>query len=561
MKIKNFKLKINQLINNPFLKTYNIEILIVIFSLIFSFWLMYSSFSYANGNMLISAKSWSDFASHIPLIRSFSFGNNFPPEYPIFPGEPIRYHFLFYLLVGLLEKTGVRIDIALNSLSAISFTLLIFSIYFFAKTLFKNIIIGVLSVVFFLFNGSLSFLEFFKIHPLSTATFNDILNNSNFPSFGPYDGKIVSAFWNLNIFTNQRHLALPLALLFLIVSVLLIYEEKKERMPKKIIFTIAVFIGLLPFAHSSIFIMAISVLSFLFLLLPDQRKNLFFILLIAVFISLPRVLFLKQTASYNPHLQLGYLITNSLNIFTFFDYWFKNLGLFLILIPFGVLFSTVKQKKIFLAFFTLFLIGNLVQFSPEIAGNHKFFNAFLIIGNMYAAFFLVRYWKKHKFLKAIVFPVIFLLVFSGIIDFFPIKNDGFISLEDYPKNQDIKWIKENTAQDSIFLNSSYLYNPASLAGRGIFLGWPYFAWSLGYDTLKRDNLRKELLNPNNLEYFCSEVKKYHLNYVDIDNTQNDFIVNQYFFEINLPKVYNDNHNGFIIYATKPACKNFNIHKP
>jgi hypothetical protein len=67
---------------------------------------MFSTFSYKDGNMLIASKAWSDFASHIPLIRSFSFGNNFPPQYPLFSGPPIKYHFLFYAFVGLLEKLG-----------------------------------------------------------------------------------------------------------------------------------------------------------------------------------------------------------------------------------------------------------------------------------------------------------------------------------------------------------------------------------------------------------------------------------------------------------------------
>ena len=115
-----------------------LEIILVISLSVFSFWLMFSTFSYENGSMLIGSRAWSDFAGHIPLIRSFSFGSNFPPEYPIFPGELIRYHFLFYLMVGMLEKIGLRIDFALNILSSLSFFLLIFSIYLLGKILFKS---------------------------------------------------------------------------------------------------------------------------------------------------------------------------------------------------------------------------------------------------------------------------------------------------------------------------------------------------------------------------------------------------------------------------------------
>ena len=87
---------------------------------------------------------------------------------------------------------------------------------------------------------------------------------------------------------------------------------------------------------------------------------------------------------------------------------------------------------------------------------------------------------------------------SGIIDFFPIYNDNRISLVDYPVSKDIRWIMDNTPANSVFLNSQYLYDPVSLAGRKIFLGWPYFPWSAGYDTQTRDDLRKKLLNSDNL---------------------------------------------------------------
>src|SRR5260221_11856664 len=91
-------------------KKYSLKIILLLFAAVFSTWLMFSTFEYDKGRMLIAAKAWSDFANHIPLIRTFSYGYNIPPQDPLFAGEPIRYHFLFYMFVGFLEKIGVRID-------------------------------------------------------------------------------------------------------------------------------------------------------------------------------------------------------------------------------------------------------------------------------------------------------------------------------------------------------------------------------------------------------------------------------------------------------------------
>ena len=454
-----------------------IEILVILFSLSFGFWLMFSTFGYKDGSILIAAKARSDFGSHIPLIRSFSLGNNFPPEFPIFPGEPIRYHFLFYFVVGLLERVGVRIDYALNLPSALSFSFLLITIYFLAKLIFKNRAVGILSVIFFLFNGSFSFLEFFKAHPLSLNTPFDILQNTNFPSFGPYDEKVVSAFWNLNIYTNQRHLAAPMAALFALVYYLLKKEQKGQKTPRHIGLLWGALLGILPYSHSSIFIMAYGVLGIFFLFFKSQRKMIILIGLTGVILALPRIFYLKQSTSFVPQINPGYLISNDLTFLNFTYYWFMNLGMSLFLIPLGFILSGRPGKKVLVAFSSLFVIGNLIQFSPEMGANHKFFNVFVAVANMFSAFVIYKLWKKHRLTIILIIPLILFLTLSGIIDFFAVANDSLGELPDYPKNPDIAWIMQNTPRDSVFLNSTYFFDTASLAGRKIFFGWPYFAWS------------------------------------------------------------------------------------
>jgi len=527
-----------------------LEIILVISLSVFSFWLMFSTFSYENGSMLIGSRAWSDFAGHIPLIRSFSFGSNFPPEYPIFPGEPIRYHFLFYLMVGMLEKIGLRIDFALNILSSLSFFLLIFSIYLLGKILFKSKAVGFLGSVFFLFNGSFSFLEFFKTHPFSPNFLNQIFSNTAFPSFGPYDGKVVSAFWNLNIYTNQRHFALPLAFFIILLLIVIKSEIYKKKMSEYLILLFGIILGILPFFHSGVFIMIGLSLISLFILLPKERKPILFMLLIAGLLSLPRIIFLGQASAVQFH--FGYLAQNQPNLFLFLNYWLLNFGLFLILIPVGFILSSKFQKKIFLSVFPLFLIGNLFQFSPEIAGNHKFFNAFLIIANLYAAFAMIKLWRINLITKTI-FPIMFVfLIFSGVIDFFVIKNDSFIKLSDYKQNEEIAWIMKNTAKNSVFLNSSYLYDPASLAGRKIFFGWPYFSWSMGYDTDKRGKLVEKIFQENNKSEACKLLLENSISYIETKENA-DFFASPLYQTAFIP-VYSNPITSSNIFDVKKSCK-------
>lgn len=535
------------------IKKYSVEIVLLVTSLIFWSWIMWHTFSYQNGAMKISLKIWSDFGDHIPLIRSFSLGNNFPPGYPLLAGEPLRYHFLFYLVVGLLEKIGLPIDYALNIPSALSFTLLIMAIYLLATSLFKSKMVGILSAIFFLFNSSLSFLEFFRNYPLSKNSINQIITITSFPSFAPYGPGVVSAFWNLNIFINQRHLALPLALFLLLIYWLINLEESNKKPNKFSLIGWGLFSGILLYMHPSIFIMSVMILTLLFLMIPRQRFNIATIGAVGLLISLPRIIFLKESTVFTPVIKFGYLITDKLNVPNFLQYWFMNLGLLLILLPVGFFLAPKIAKKNLIAFFSLFIIGNSVQFSPEIAANHKFFNVFVIVGNMFASFAILKIWRSGLPYKLVVPFLIFFMIFSGIIDFFPIKNDSIISVADYPKNPDVAWIISSTAKESAFLNSTYMYDPASLAGRKIFLGWPYFAWSSGYDTQKRQGIMREIFQTNDILHACSLLKENKIDYIDIIKPAGvDIPINYNLFSDRFIPVYN--HNNFTIYDVKSSCK-------
>jgi len=529
------------------------EAFLFLFAAVFSSWLMFATFAYSNGNMLIASKAWSDFASHIPLIRSFSFGNNFPIQYPLFAGSPIHYHFLFFLLAGVLEKIGLRIDFALNIPSILGFTFLLLMVYFFAKKIFSSKAVGILSVVFFLFNGSLSFLNFLKQHPLSNSFVSEIISNKSFPSFGPYDQSVVSAFWNLNIYTNQRHLGLSFALsLFIIYIVYFNLSKIKRKTEVSII--LGLILGASYLLNIVVFLMSVSVLV-CFVFLNIERKNTFILLSIAFIIFFPQYLYFQgENSGFKLLFAPGYLINNNLNLMNFLKYWFMNLGFQPVFFLFGFLIASKKVRLIFISFLSCFLIGNLFQFSPEMAANHKFFNYFMLIASMFSAYFLVFLWKKNIFPKVFILCIIFLLIFSGIIDFFPILNDTKIVLADYKNNPDIAWIMKNTNPKSVFLTTQYLYDSSSIAGRKIYLGWPYFPWSSGYDTQKRSDGIKNFFHETNFFLICSFLKNNHIDYVSLYQPSEDFPFDIVFWENNFKTIYNNKQTSIKIYSQETVCK-------
>lgn len=487
------------------------EAVFIALLLIFSFWLMFHTFGYnpKTNSILIGSRLWSDFGANLPMIRSFSMGTNLDrmihveaTDYPLYAGEPIRKHFLFYALVGFLERIGLRIDWALNLPSALGFFALLLGIYLLAQKLFRSTAISFLSVLFFLFNGSLSFIKYFSEHSV-----RELSTIVEFPSFAPWGPGDITAFWNLNIYTNQRHLAAGFAIgVWFLIWVL----KSNKAVVGAVLWGLV--IGILPYFHQPMLLIMAILLGSCFLFFPSERRFILITGSIAFLFVVPQVMLMPKGESLGwfP----GYLIHDDLTVPRFLWYWFQNLGLHAIFIPLGFFFIPRTPKKMLAPLFFIFLVANLFRFSVEVAASHKFFNFALILGNMISAYVVV--WISRR-MWPIAMPLVGILVLSGAIDFMVVKNDVSGSIADVTADPRASWIATNTPRDAVFLDSSYLYHPASMAGRSIFLGWPYFPWSEGYKG-DRMNTMKTMYESRDPGIFCPILRENNISYVTVEDT-------------------------------------------
>jgi hypothetical protein len=522
--------------------------ILFVFLFVFSFWLMFHTFSYdpVHNDMLISAKAWSDFGGYIPQIRSFSNGSNWPPQYPLFPGVPTRYHFLFYLIIGLLEKSGLRIDLATNILSGLGLFLLILAIWLLAQKIFSDKRVSFLAIVFFLFNGSFSWLDYFKSANYSfTSAVSGLSTLTQFPSFGPWNGSWITAFWNLNIYTNQRHLALSYALCIFLIIILL---SKNRYLP----LVAGLLLGSFLVLNQAVFAIAALFCSWYFLIRPHIRKT----LLISSLGLLPWLYFFQfishagQTIQFHP----GYLIPGELTVFSFLKFWFLNIGIHSLLIPVGLFLAPAKSRSLFIPLLLLFIIPNVFQLSPDIINNHKLFNFVIIVCQIFSAFALVYIWDKIHPLRLLLPPVFFLLILGGVIDFFPVKNDYFLKIPDLPTNPDANFFAKHTPSNAVVLNSTWFYHPASLAGRSIFNGYSYFTWSFGYDQITREHQTISIYAAPTKVLACQLLHAYNISYVELSPHPENFIrPNWQMWRNDFTPSYLNSQTGLSVYSTSQNC--------
>lgn len=542
----------------------------------FSMWMMFKTFSYnyQDDQILIGGKIWSDFGANLPLIRSFSYGENWPPEYPIFPGEPIRYHFLFFYLVGMLEKLGLPIHWALNIPSALGFFAIMAMIYALGKRLFRDVRVALLGVVFFVLNGSLSFLQFFGKHPLSASTLHDIVTTGNYTAMGPWDGGKVLGMWHLNVFLNQRHFSVALGILMVFMFVCLWLENRSRRTHVISAAIFGIVIGFLPLFHKPVMLMFAVVMAVFFLLLPYLR--LFLLIAGAVSLSVLGLLWLMSLSIAGPASDAiswypGFTVHRAKSFVEVLSFFWYQFGLHNLLIPLGMVIAPWRAKIFVLPALLIFAIAFMFRFSPDILANHKFINFGLIMAQMMSAYALVRaydFFRKPEIANVIVrrfragvaavtaVAVILFMTLSGIIDLFAVVNDVNLSVADIKSNPRARWFYEKTPKNAVVLNSTFFHHPATIAGRKIFMGWAYFTSSAGHDHNGRWQIVKKIYAGENPQVFCPLLRANNISYLTAEDTSDNQDmppVNHEYFRKNFTPSYVSEDGKYAVYATENLC--------
>jgi hypothetical protein len=545
-------------------------------------WLMFATLDFRDGQFQISFKSWTDFGANVSLTQSFALGHNFPPQHPFFPGELIRYHFLFWFQCGNLEFLGLNPVWSINLFSIFSLVSLLILIATFAEVLFDSRIVGRLSASFFFFSSSLSYLPFLRSQASWRGVVGAILYAKEFLASGyPFRGETWGAL-SANVFAFQRHLIGGLGLLFVVLIFMIeryrarerqINKEREERSAAaaeseqaanaeiqlqqnwaaKISATdlagfifCGALIGLLPYWNSPIFVSALAILGCAFLLFPLRLATAVMIAT-ALLIGTPQVLLLRSGAVAAPSLlHWGYTLEHP-SVWLVIKYLGWTFGVKWILIAIAVALLSNFHRRFFLAVTSLLAIVFLFQLSTDIFNNHKLLNVWAILANVYAAFALWKIGRKRIAGALVAIVLGAAMIFGGFIDLFPLHNDPELSVP-YKNDRLSQWLLQNTQPSDVFLTHTLLTHPILFNGRKIFLGYTLFAFTAGYDVPQREEIYRRMFEERDPATLLSLLRANKIAYVAIDDgvrsNQALFDLNEAVYETNFLRVFNDTAGAY-----------------
>lgn len=530
--------------------------------------LMWFTFYVKGENLYIGVSVFSDFSPHIGMIRSFSYGNNFPTTYPHYAGEDIRYHFMFQFLTGNLEYLGLRIDYAFNLPSILSFVSAFLLLYLLAVKITGRLEAGILSCLFFAFRSSMTLFIYLAKLPRGTSIWKALWENTDFISSTPNEGW---GLWNLNVYCNQRHLAFGLAVIFLVLLMYLphlynMFEDVKsdhmevwrhERKKEKKWFVLrlagklrvlfftkqgwevtdlrtaiasGLLLGSLSFFHGAAVIGILTVL-FVMAIVSERRLEYLILAVLAIALSLLQSKLFIHGSAVSTQLLFGFIAENK-TLFGVLSYLGRLLGFLPLALVVALVFERGANRYLLFAFSAPLLFAFTVSLTVDVTVNHKYIMISCIMLGIFASTVVLRSFDRKEWLAGIIGGLLlFLLTATGFYDFITVlhKNtaEGSVVLE---LNHDLtSWVKENSRSQDIFLTSNYSINQLVLGGAMLYEGWPYFPWSAGYDTDYRTAQVRRMYEARTPQKLTELAGENNIRYIVVDHDNrisNDYIVNE-----------------------------------
>jgi hypothetical protein len=559
-------------------------------------YLMFGTLWLVDGKVRMAFVVWNDFGPNLSLMQSFAMGHNFPTEYPHFIGEPIRYHFLFWFQAGNLEFLGLNMAWALNLLSVFSLLAMLILLMTLGELLFHSRAVGRIGATLFFFPTTLSYVPFLRSQQSLDQAIKAIAHLNHWLVSGyPYTAENWGT-WSLSIFYVQRHFLAGigiflLALIFLVhvfqrqwracspasgqrgmtkaskgerlsleaqngvdqissstVEVGMESSEKASRQLAGFIFT-GFLVGLLPLWNSPAFAAVFAVGGGLLLLSPYRLYTLS-LLITAAAVGLPQVLFFflrGQGVIHGTQIVHWGLVVENPTLSRVVAYFCFTFGPKVLLGLVAVIFCATLPRRLFVALLILPILAFCTQLSTDIINNHKFLYIWVLLLNLFVAFIIWRVGKINLVGKAMATALVLVVTLGGIIEWFRIHNDTVVEVP-FNQNPLSEWLQSHTGPKDIFLTDRFLLHPILLNGRRIFYGWPYFAWSMGYDTHTRDLLYEQMLtqrDPGKLVHLLNERS---IRYVAIDNgLRSGFLrgrLNETVYKRYFEPVFEDKENRF-----------------
>ena len=471
---------------------------------------------------------WGDWAAHLSFTGSFAYGHNFPPEFPIDPGNHLGYPFMMDFLAANLVPLGSSLTSSLVLTSGLLGLAFPAVMYLAASRFAGGRAAGAIATAVFLMSGGIGF-----VYLLGDVAARGLGVLSHLPREYTLDRELNFQWLNpvLAYLVPQRTTLFGFSLALIVL--LLLWITTREELGWPAYLFAGVVAGLMPAFHVHAWgtVVALSVFWFLF----TRRREWLAFFVPAVVLALPVLVWMWPPANnsfcgaggsiFGFCIEPGWLSYTDIKrdglLWADLDFewfWIKNTSLLIPLIIAGHFLNRWIPTR-FATWFTpiwlWFAVPSVIVLQPWDWDNTKFFIFFALLGSIVAGAVLAALFRRGPVGSVLAAVMLVLMVLSGGLDLARARDTTVSSYQfvDTRGVQLADWVRSHTPPDAIFVVADEHNSPIpTLSGRRVMIGYPgwLYTYGLGDYGKKTDDAQLILQgDPTTPEL----LKTYHVSYV------------------------------------------------
>jgi hypothetical protein len=441
---------------------------------------------------------WGDWAAHLSFTGSFAYGRNFPPQFPIDPGNHLGYPFMIDFLAANLVPLGTSLTSALvlsTGLLGLAFPPVL---YLAAQRFAGGRAAAAIAVFVFLLSGGLGF--FYLISDLRAGGLGALVH---LPREYTLDRSVNFQWLNpvLAYLVPQRSTLFGFSLALIVL--VLVWVAVRERLGWRAFLFAGVVAGAMPAFHVHAFGTVVALSAFWAAFNLRREWLAFFIPAIAIGVPvivwmLPPVNNIACGTEWSIRgycIQPGWLTANDNWIW----FWIKNTSLFIpLLVAAHIAYSWFPTGfgKWFAPMWLWFLVPNLLVLQPWDWDNTKFFIFWALLGSVMVGGVVAGLFKRGPAAAVLAAVLLVALGMSGALDLARASDPTRSSYQftDTKGLQVAEWVRQNTSPYAVFAVADEHNNPvATLSGRRILVGYPGWLWTYGLGDFEQKGADERLI--------------------------------------------------------------------
>lgn len=450
---------------------------------------------YPDGMRTAPANNFGDLPFHFSVITSFAYGENLPPQNPIFAGMNFTYPFLIDFQTAFFIRCGADWRAAFFVENIVLALALVGLIEFLTLKIFDNRIAARITPVIFLFNGGLGFINFFRQFSAQSDSLLDFL--ARLPNAYTMNADLALPFGNVplrwgNVFTTllipQRSMLFGLPIVAMIIAFWwMSCEANDAKTRRRYLLAAGTLAGLLPMLHAHGFF-SVMIASALMVLLFWSWDWIAFFAPAAV-LATPQALWLGGTQVrsklFTWHWWWEAGQSNPL------VFWMANAGVFILPLLAALLvrkITTTRQRLFYLPFALWFIVPNAVTLAPWTWDNIKMLVYWSLASSPFVAVALTfLFTQRFVILRGLAAVLLLALTFSGALDvtraLSPVENVTLFSQEEL---EVAALLRERTPPRAVILHAPIHNSVVALSGRQSLMGYPGHLWTHGINYAQRE---------------------------------------------------------------------------